>query len=401
MTIAEREANAEIRAAQELEEAARFLDLEPWIAQRLHHPEKELHFNLQTRTDNGEPVILHAMRVQHASVRGPCMGPVMFAKAQGITDVRARAMQQTWQWALWGMPLGGSAGLVNAEVGEFPERELRDVIRAFVNAVGGAIGPAQDVLTPSRGLPPQVMAWALSALGGSDRNSFGAITGKPASLQGVNRELVAAIFLKELAREVLRERGTDLSGRQVMIVGFDKYAQAVASQLQTAGARVIAVADSSAAIYSRAGLNISMLAQHIAKEGVTYGYTEAEQVAFDEMVRIPSDVLVLADGEELQISPAADVVIEAAGTAGESAAEKSFVLPEMVSGFGLSFADYLEWRKAAWGLCAEFDIPRAIRSVVRKTWREISEYARLHEVTLRTAATTLAIGRVAEAMRAL
>jgi glutamate dehydrogenase (NAD(P)+) len=396
MTIVEREANPEIIAAQELEEAAHFLDLEPWIAQRLHHAERELHFNLQIRADDGHPVMLQAVRVQHSSVRGPGMGPLVFAKDQGATEVKVRAMEQTWQWALWGLPFGGSAGLVGADVNELSERELRQAVTAVAQVGTDFLGAAKDVLTPSRALPAQVMAWALAGFRQTDRESMGAITGKPISLQGVKREHIAALFLRELVREVLRERGSELAGRQVLLIGFDALARMVAAELQMAGAHVVGVVDSSAAIYSRAGLNVSMLNQHAEKEGVIYGFNEAEQVAFDELIKMPCDVLVLADGEELQIAPAAEVLIEAGGRVAELASGKGLVVPAILGEFGFSLADYFEWRKASGIICSQAEIRRLVRETCRGTF----EFSREHDLPLGRAATTLAISRVGEAMRA-
>src|SRR5436309_2130439 len=83
MVMASRELLQEppaLMAAQQLEEAAKFLDLESWITRRLHHCEREVQVNLQIIGDEGQPMMVRGCRVQHSRVRGPDMGPLHFSK---------------------------------------------------------------------------------------------------------------------------------------------------------------------------------------------------------------------------------------------------------------------------------------------------------------------------------
>src|SRR4051812_40914601 len=109
-TVAERELSAELRAAQELEETAKFLDLEPWILRRLRQCEREVTVNLEVIRDDGEPMMFRGTRTQHSAARGPYMGPLMFKKEMSPGDGHALATQLTWMSALWDLPFGGSAG---------------------------------------------------------------------------------------------------------------------------------------------------------------------------------------------------------------------------------------------------------------------------------------------------
>ncbi|HVZ16890.1 MAG TPA: Glu/Leu/Phe/Val dehydrogenase dimerization domain-containing protein, partial [Terriglobales bacterium] len=174
-----RDTTPELEAAQQLEEAGRFLDLEKWILQRLRYGERETQLHLQVTNDSGEPRIVRATRAQHSSVRGPGMGPLVFSKHLSTADINALAMNLTWQWALWKLPFSGAAGVVGAEVEELSEREARLLTRCYVGQLRGTIGPQLDVITPARGSHPEIMAWALSALGTADGRTLATITGKP------------------------------------------------------------------------------------------------------------------------------------------------------------------------------------------------------------------------------
>src|SRR4051794_35653506 len=117
-TVAEREVSVELLAAQELEETAKFLDLEPWILRRLRHCEREGTVNLELIRDNGEPMIFRGVGVQHSGGRGPLMGPVMFGKEMSCGDGHAQAMQLTVMSALGDLPFGGRGGWIGAPLDE-------------------------------------------------------------------------------------------------------------------------------------------------------------------------------------------------------------------------------------------------------------------------------------------
>src|SRR3954468_14255568 len=250
-TVAEREVSAELMAAQQLEEAAKFLDLEPWILRRLRQPEREVTVNLELIRDNGEPMMYRGVRVQHCAVRGPYMGPLMFANDRADRDGHALATQLTWQSALWDMPFGGSAGGIGASLEELSEREARLLTRAYVEALAGVIGDGRDVLTPERAGHREVNAWALCALGKTEREQLSAVMGKPASMGGVDREKIAALFSRALLTVSLREQGMKLSGARVVIAGFGIEARWLASALESADACVMAVSDRSGALFHR------------------------------------------------------------------------------------------------------------------------------------------------------
>jgi glutamate dehydrogenase/leucine dehydrogenase len=245
------------------------------------------------------------------------------------------------------------------------------------------------------------MAWMLSASGKHTIAPSGRLTGKPEVLQGVQREWIAARFVRCLLNVILRQQGSELAGRQVALVGFDKHAQNLASELELAGARVIAVTDSSGAVYRRTGLNVEMLRQHVSKEGVVFGFVEGEQISFEEMIHLSCDVLLLADGEQLKLAHAANMVVEVSGTVEAPSSGDSVTIPFILGSFGLSFADYLEWRKATCGVYSDYEMPRMMMHLIRNTWQTVSEYAKEHQMSLQRAGTTVAIGRVAEAMRAM
>ncbi len=397
--VVEREVSAEMMAAEQLEETARFLDLEPWIVRRLHQCEREIQVNLEIIDDNGQPKMFRGIRVQHCGARGPLMGPLMFSRSLTLPDSHAMAMQATWQYALWNLPFGGSAGWLAASLDELSEREARLLTRAYVQTLRGVIGHGVDVITPEHGGLPQVSAWAMSALGNTDRETLAGITGKPPSMGGVEREHIAAKFVRYVLAAAASERTLELRGARVIVAGFDAVARTIAVELQKAGAKVIGVSDQSGAVFQRNGLSVASLSSFVEREKVVFGYPEADGMSFDDLLQQPSDVLVASAGQEVRTRPQATLVLEAGGKVHAELNAGSLLIPAMIGDFGLPMADFLEWRKTECGVYAETDLLRGLQAHVRKTWKEISAYADAHEMDLQGAAMALALSRVATAMR--
>lgn len=394
-----RDITPELEAARQLEEAARFLDLEKWIVQRLRYCERETLIHSQVTNDAGETRVVRSYRVQHATVRGPGMGPLLFSNRLSSSELHARAMNLTWQWALWKLPFSGSVGLVASDMDELSEREARTLTRFYVDQLRGILGPQLDVLTPARDADPQLMAWALSALGAPDFRTSATITGKPASLGGGDLPGIAARFFRCLVASVLKQYGIAARGARVTMLGFDNLARRMALELERSGARITAIADRSGAVYEDAGLNIASLVQHVEQEQVLFGYREATPIPADDLLNQTCDALILCSSEGLMQPTKANVVFEAGGEVQPGFPTNTPVVPALLADFGLHFAAFCEWRKNSSGGFAEVDGLRGLPAYVRKIWHEVHDYAQKYDLTLRSAASVIAVSRVAEAMR--
>lgn len=398
-TVGQREVSRELIAVEELEEAAAFLDLERWIVRRLRQCEREVSVNLEVIRDDGEPAMFRGVRIQHSTARGPCMGPLIFSKEMFEENARAQAMQLTWQSALWGAPFGGSVGWIGASLEELSERESRLLTKAYVESMNGIIGSNTDVITPQRGGHRELSAWELAALGRTDHEHLATIMGKPISLGGVAREKVAASFLRAVVANALRESGFKLAGVRVAISGFDAEARAFASEIESAGTRVIAVSDQSGAIFHPTGLDVSSVIRYVQKEEVVFGYLDGQAMSEEDMLQLPADVLVLSAGHTPSLPKQARIIVEAGGRAGSAVPDDRMVVPGVVADCGSRVADCVEWRKNACGVQSERELLRGLQGLVRTTWAEVWSFAQQYELTLQQAAMVLAVSRVAETLR--
>ena len=411
--VIDEEFDAYLESTLELEEAARVLDLEDWIVERLRHPEREITANLVLVRDDGQALNFTAFRVQHSSARGPWLGGIRLSPHAQLSETRALAMNMTWQCALLDVPFGGAAGVVVCDPGKLSERELRHLSKDYVQTLRGCLGPATDVLMEDVGSNPQVLAWMLDAharLAG--RLEPGAVTGKPAVLFGLpDHADAAAQGLFDLLVLAAAENGRKMAGLRVALQGMGQTGAALAHLLDRAGARLVAVADVSGGLQSDAGLPVPALLEWIAGKGVLVGFPEADPVRNAEVLQARCDVLVLAAAQR-QVTAAnalhvrAPLVIEAVAGAITRAAEQALeqrgviVVPALLAGAGTTAAAYLEWSRNLGHEGFLLDgVAENIRLRIETPYREARAAAQRYKTDLRRGALLVALDRVAQALR--
>jgi glutamate dehydrogenase (NAD(P)+) len=397
----------------EFEEAARSLDLEDWIVQRLRHTEREVSVSLPLVQDNGAAVTLTGLRVQHNSASGPTLGGVSFSPSAHIPQLRSLSMERTWQNALLGLPFGGAAGAVVCEPRELSEHELRLVSGRYVQQLRDLIGPHKDILAPDSGANSRTMAWMLAAYRrATGQSDIGAVCGKPAELHGwtaTDAAGAAAVFL--LVHLGLADRHTTLESQRVAIQGFGGVGAGVARLMHDAGARVVAVADISGGLFNAEGINVPALQTYVERNQVVLGFNQAEPVCNADVLEGDCDVLVLAAAER-QITAAnaarvqAPLLVEATRAAVTQAAaailfeKDSIAIPDLLGTAGEPLTWFVEWSQVMQaGSTAELD--PMVNARVRSAYQAVREAARRHQVSFRRAAHLVGIDKVAASLRML
>ena len=65
-------------AQQQFDAVAEKLDLDPGVRGFLRWPQRELHFTIPVKMDDGSTQVFHGFRVQHSTARGPAKGGIRF-----------------------------------------------------------------------------------------------------------------------------------------------------------------------------------------------------------------------------------------------------------------------------------------------------------------------------------
>lgn len=402
-----------LQATLHFEAAARALDLEDWIVQRLRHAERELLVNLPLISDSGEPLAVTAYRVQHCTWQGPTLGGVRFSPAVHLNQVRASAMQTTWECALFDLPFGGSAGAILCDPQKLSERELRDLTKEYVYALRGIAGPTSDVLAPDIGSNQQTAAWMFDGfIRAAGHIEAGVVTGKPAGLWGLpGYDALVARTLFFLIEEVLAERATRIAGCRVAVQGFGKLGFAAARLLHDAGAQIIAISDATGGLRNDHGLDIVDLHSYVEANHVMLGFPGADAIRSHDVLETRCDLLLAAATErQLTADNAgnvhAEIVVEAAKETITPGADRILadhdvlVVPDILANSTRLLASVIEWSRNQRGVCRlDGEADKHVKDCVQKAYLAVQQAASRERFSLRAAAHLLAIDRLASALR--
>jgi glutamate dehydrogenase (NAD(P)+) len=175
---------------------------------------------------------------------------------------------------------------------------------------------------------------------------------------------------------------------------------------------VIGVSDSSGAIVNASGLDIPRLLRHKAETGGVAGFRLADPINPVELLELRCDWLIPAalEGQITRVNAPrlrARFVVEAANGPTTPEADRILadrgivVVPDILANAGGVTVSYFEWvqdlQSFFWD---EDEINTKLDRLMSEAFHAVIAMAERYEVDLRTAATMLAIERVAEATQA-
>ncbi len=386
-----------------LEEAARAVDAEPWVVQRMKHAEREIKVNLPLVRDDGSAMNVTGYRVQHSRAHGPCIGSVTLSATAQLASLRTMATGITLQSALLGLRLGGAAGAIVVDPDQLSERELRHVIKEYVIALHESTGPLRDVLVACDG-NNYIATWM------DEANAHARGQSEPAAIVGKPDDGMDAAWAGATAAAVQRVLHADtLKDTRITIQGFGRRARALVSVLQSQGAKVVAVADRSGGLMCESGIDVAALENYSAQSGVIFGFPGADAASNADVLESECDVLILAAAQR-QIGShnaariRAKVIFELAEGAVTEAGEGALAKPCMVVPHLLASAAQLaiwahEWQR---GLAYSAPDPEKAESdatvLVTNAYERATELAGSRQCSVR-AAMLIAMERLASVLR--
>jgi glutamate dehydrogenase len=417
------EFNAFTMAQRQFDAVAELLQLDDGIRELLRWPQREYHFTIPIRMDDGSVRIFKGFRVQHNDARGPAKGGIRFHPQETIDTVRALATWMTWKCAVVDIPLGGGKGGVICDPHNLSPREQEQLCRGWVRQVARNIGPINDVPAPDVMTNPQHMVWILDEYEKLAGGHYpGVITGKPVEVGGsLGRTEATGYGVVFTVREALKRRGLDVEGTRASIQGFGNVAQYAAKKLIELGATVVAVScwdndDQISYTYRKAdGIDADFLLSITNRFGTIdkdkakdagYERLGAEawleqdvqilipaalenQITGDNVGKINNHVQIIAEGANGPTTPEADAVIKSRGI---------FVIPDFLANAGGVTCSYFEQVQCN----ANFFWPKqeVLERLDQKMTKAFHAVADLAEETgeyMRDAAYMIAIQRVATA----
>jgi glutamate dehydrogenase/leucine dehydrogenase len=257
------------------------------------------------------------------------------------------------------------------------------------------------------------MAWIMDTYSMTKGYSIpGVVTGKPISLGGsLGRNEATGRGVFYTIQCACDHLGMSLKGATVAVQGFGNAGSVTAQLLFEAGAKIIAVSDSTGCVFNRDGLDIPELINMKAMCGHVDGFLESEAIHPQDLIALDCDILVpaalenmvhadnargvrariIAEAANGPLTPEADRILESKG---------AFVIPDILCNAGGVTVSYFEWVQDEQHLFWEAqDVYSRLERVMKTAFRDVLKLHVDRRLPMRTAANVLGIGRVAEAVK--
>jgi glutamate dehydrogenase (NAD(P)+) len=393
------------------DDAADRLGLDEGLRRNLRRPKRSLIVSVPIRRDDGRMEVFEGYRVQHSIARGPAKGGIRYDVNASLEVAQAFAMLMTWKSAVVKIPFGGASGGVRVDPTTLSVAELERLTRRYTTELAILIGPESDIPAPDLNTGEREMAWIMDTYSMHVGYSVPAVvTGKPLAIGGSEgrREAVGR-GCANVIKAVSGEFGVRLSGARAAVVGFGNVGTVVSQFLANDGVRVVAVADSNGGVYVDGGLDVTQLRRHKAERGHVRDFPGARNVERAAVLATDCDLLVLCAPEHtLTLANVGDVhaplVVEGGNGEVSAAAEAALsargiaILPDVLASAGGVVGSYFEWvQDLQENFWTAGQVAEQVERVMVHAAEEVMARRRRDGVSVRAAATMLAVERVAEA----
>lgn len=401
-------------ARQQINEAAKILNLDNATLELLITPQLETNFTLAVKMDNGEVKIFQAYRIQYNYARGPAKGGIRFHPDETVDTIRALACWMTWKTAVVDLPLGGGKGGVKCDPKSLSERELESISRQYVRAISPLLGVDIDIPAPDVYTNPQTMSWMMDEWERIHwRHSPGVFTDKPQQIGGTEgRRDATARGGVITVREACKVWGYDPT-KEYAIQGFGNAGQraALLHKEILGGGRLVAVSDSRGAIYNKDGFDPLELVQHKLKTGSVLNFPGAKVIPQEALLELDVEVLYPAALENAITSTNAGkikarIVCELAN--GPTTPEADLILykngvhviPDILGSAGGVTVSYFEMVQDKYTYFWDEEVVhQRLDKKLTQAYHRVQEAIREKGVHPRLAAMVVGVARVAEACK--
>ncbi len=385
---------------------------DPGVLEAIKRPERVHEVSIPLARDDGRREMLTGYRVQHSSARGPYKGGIRYHPNVTLDEVKALAGWMSIKTAVVDIPLGGGKGGITVDPHKLSVTELEALTRAYTERIWRVIGPMVDVPAPDVNTDSRVMDWLedeYARLSGHDAPAV--VTGKTIEHGGsLGRDTATAQGGIDVLEAALAAAGENLRGKKVAIQGFGNAGSNAAILLQQAGATIVCVSDSTAAIRKAGGLPVGELVEFKHKGGRFADLKDYEKLGTEAPLFEPVDIVVPAalegqitahNAEQVKArwvvelangptTPEADAILAGRGVK---------VLPDILANAGGVVVSYFEWvqdlHSERWML---EEVQARLAVTMRRAFDAVTEIATRKNVTLRLAAYAVAMRRIADAI---
>ena len=405
------------KARKRLRQAAKHLDVDPDVLEKLKYPQETLAASLMVRMDDGSRRSFKAWRCRYDDTRGPTKGGIRYHPRVSLEEVMTLAFWMTFKCAVANLPYGGAKGGICVDPKKLSRAELERLSRSYVKAFSQFIGPERDIPAPDVYTNAMVMGWMADEYSSIVRRpSPAVITGKPLELGGsLGRNDATGRGGQIILRHLEKELGVAPEKTRVVLQGFGNASFHCARLLHEDGFRIIGLSDSTSAIYDPDGIDPYAAMEHKRAKGSLSGAPSngtAKEISNEELLEAECDLLIpaalesqITEGNAARIkaplilelangptTPAADRILEAGGT---------LVIPDILANAGGVTVSYFEWTQNKAGYYwSETEVRTRLREFLQPQATAVWNIKQEKGVDFRTAAYVLGLQRIGDAVAA-
>jgi len=411
-------------AQEQFDRVADIIDLDPAVRQLLRQPQREIHFTIPVKMDDGSTKVFNGYRIQHNTARGPAKGGIRFHPQETVDTVRALSMWMTWKCAVVDIPLGGGKGGVICDPHNLSKGEQERLCRGYIRQIADFVGPVTDVPAPDVMTNGQHMLWMLDEYEAIHRGHYpGMITGKPVGMGGsLGRTEATGYGVIYSLCEALNVLGIDPKDTTASLQGFGNVAEHAARLYTQLGGKIVAISswdqhDGKAYTFRNlSGLDIEKMVsikdsfgtinKEKAKElgceildgdewiaqdvDILLPCALENQITVNSFPRISKKVKVICEGANGPTAPECDSLIKERGI---------FLVPDFLANAGGVTCSYFEQVQCNTNyFWSKEEVLEKLKFKMTSAFQAVYKLSKEKNLYMRDAAYVIAINRVAEAV---
>ncbi len=397
-------------ALHQLHSVTEVIDIDPGVLERLCYPKRAMVVSMPVRMDDGRTQVFFGYRVQHSLTSGPSKGGLRYHPSVDLGEVAALAMWMSWKCGIMNLPFGGAKGGIACDPAQLSRGELERLTRRFTEEVLSIIGPRMDVMAPDLGTDEQTMAWIMDTY--SMKIGYACpeiVTGKPIELGGcIGRREATGRGVTYCILEALKEVGLEPGQATAVVQGFGNVGGVACQELAARGVKILGIGDRFGAIHNPRGIDVAALQKHVAAGKLVRDFPGAEPIDPAAMLTLPCTILlpaalervitrqnanqlrcrILAEGANGPTTPEADAIL---------ADSDIFIIPDVICNAGGVTVSYFEWvqdlQQLMW---SEEMVNQKLQELMLRAFHQVCHVARTRQLTMRTAALSLGVEKVAK-----
>ena len=258
------------------------------ILDKIVEPDRVITFDVKWKDDAGQEHINKGYRVQFNNVNGVYKGGLRFHPSVTLSILKFLGFEQIFKNYLTTLPMGGAKGGSDFDPKGKSDAEVIRFCDAFMKQLYPYIGVDIDVPAGDIGVGGREIRAMYEAYKKYSGKSDCSLTGKPLDLGGsLCRTEATGYGVTYFALEALKAyKGTDLKGKKVIVSGSGNVALYCLKKVKELGGTVIAMNDSSNAIYVPNGIDFEIL--RALKEDRRGRIKEYKDLTDEEVTVMPS-----------------------------------------------------------------------------------------------------------------